>query len=914
MQTEFTLGRNPGFLLQRLHDYIEACDAVICLIGRRSGEFPPEAEQAAFARLLPSGVPPTSYTQWEFHFAERHGKPLYVFIADAAYTPDDDALNDDHASQRAHIDRIKARGLDRKGGGTADALRATVMREQWPDRRRGRPSNLPYPALLDDRFIGRGASLDAALQSAYRRPPASRTVVAALTGLFGVGKTRTAVEYAHRNAEYYEALLFVPAQSPDILLNGLADLAKVLPLGCRRDEPRAPLKDVRDWLNANPRWLLILDGVNTVAARDATTVQIGNLWGGHVVITTQFATHPNDIRILRLDMWPRADAVKFLLAGTDKRQAAARDDEAMAGILARELGGLPLALEHARAYINATGIGFAGYLHLRRTNDHHLRSRLDPHIIRYPRSIECNWELSFHQLDDAGRLLLQWLALFAPAPIPNFLLDVPPLRATPAKARAAPDKFKDALSALADCSFVTRNAVAQTFTVHPVVRDITQCRLCGEKPRILLAELRRWITDVVKRTVPGCAWWPGTALLALLAPHATMIGVLATAVSMNAPVNRLEEFAKGVMHEHDVSPELEEFLAPASGAAGEDIPGPVSDASWPWIIGTNIQADIGRTFTNVFGPCRRRSRKRPTAETNGGSLRQQHPPPGLLSVALPVAEDVVAPRTGATLVSSDILEWPLARNICLHDWGQLLELNYNDISVRFSISLPIETLIKSVNFTMPNGSPITRKTLSNALENSYTSRNIYIVFDAMFSVTEYSGRWMENNSRRLRADAATGELKTLRFGTSVNDRAGASTVFMILWQAVVRATESESLYAVTGKPDRFEGVTGVIGQVILLYNTNIIAAAASPLCAIIHTLARYNTQNCFQYSELAMAAAAACKKIARGGVRGKQELQSRLSRTVSNDKLHPDRAVFAGLFNTFGKLPILRVVTARREQ
>jgi hypothetical protein len=52
-----------------------------------------------------------------------------------------------------------------------------------------------------------------------------------------VGKTRLAVEYAHRHAEEYSALLFVVADSPEALRRNLACPCVPLWLSCQPSPP-----------------------------------------------------------------------------------------------------------------------------------------------------------------------------------------------------------------------------------------------------------------------------------------------------------------------------------------------------------------------------------------------------------------------------------------------------------------------------------------------------------------------------------------------------------------------------------------------------------------------------------------------------------------------------------------------------
>src|SRR5205823_9710968 len=83
VQRSFRQEAESDTLLRLLHDYIAGCNAVVCVIGKRSGACPPPAAAAAFAHMLPPGIGEASYTQWEFFFARAH-KRRQLLHADAA--------------------------------------------------------------------------------------------------------------------------------------------------------------------------------------------------------------------------------------------------------------------------------------------------------------------------------------------------------------------------------------------------------------------------------------------------------------------------------------------------------------------------------------------------------------------------------------------------------------------------------------------------------------------------------------------------------------------------------------------------------------------------------------------------------------------------------------------------------------
>ena len=421
LRVQRSFRQEPGSdtLLQLLHDYIRECDAVVCVIGTRSGACPSPAAAAAFAQLLPAGISEASYTQWEFFFARAYKRRLSLYIAAADYRPDREGPpGDDFPElQAAFIGHIKSEGLHYTPFSNRDQLRAQVLKEPWLEERRAKPIVLPYTSL-GRLFKGREGFLRRLRESLTRVDGGATAIVSkALYGMGGIGKTRAAVEYAWAYREDYTALLFAQADSPEELRRNLADLAGplLLPESAAAEE-EVRLNAVLSWLAVNPGWLLILDNVDTPNALPEVNRLTGRLTDGHVPLTGRLDRFARQVEALELDVLSPDAAVAFLLEATEARRQKSSDDDAAAHELAEDLGRLALALEQAAATIEKLRCGFRGYLEIWRNNRERVVGWARPEITGYYHAVEATWQTSVDQLSEDGRHLLERVAFLGTGP------------------------------------------------------------------------------------------------------------------------------------------------------------------------------------------------------------------------------------------------------------------------------------------------------------------------------------------------------------------------------------------------------------------------------------------------------------------------------------------------------------------
>ena len=224
---------------------------------------------------------PWSYTQWEGFFAEHYHRPTIRVRAIESWLP-----GPPDPRQAAYLAHLGHTGADlTRSAENAHHAQLIVLRAMGLIAAEGTPFNVPF-ASIGELFMGREPFM-ARLRESFRHAN-TPVAIRAVHGMGGIGKTRAAVEYAHRHRGDYSAVLFVGAADPAALETNLAALTGVL----RLPEDAVPEHDRRlaavlRWLETHRDWLLILDNVDTPEALEAAAALWPRLEKGHVLLTSR---------------------------------------------------------------------------------------------------------------------------------------------------------------------------------------------------------------------------------------------------------------------------------------------------------------------------------------------------------------------------------------------------------------------------------------------------------------------------------------------------------------------------------------------------------------------------------------------------------------------------------------------------
>jgi Tetratricopeptide repeat len=414
------------------------------------------------------------------------------------------------ADQLNHdVTHLQGQRLEGMLGRLADQVTALAQAGTGPKPSRKPMRLAPRPVFL----VGREELL-AELANRMAGDEGAGPRMVALYGLGGAGKTSVALEHAHRQLGEVGVAWQLAAADPAVLATGFGELAAQLDAAARGD----PVASVHSVLADSPApWLLVFDNAPDRASVAPFVPPAGP---GRVLITSRNQIWPPG-QSLHVPVLDPQMAAEFLgnRTGDPDRQAA--------GELADVLGGLPLALEQAAAYVQATGNSLAGYLASFRQRRPDLLGRGEP--TGYPHTVATTWTLAFGNLAQAepgAAGLLRLLAFCAPEAIPLRLLLQPRPglagqlgdQVTPVLVPLLEDELAagDAVAALRRYSLVTP-AGGGSVSVHRLVQVVT----ADQMPADLARQWRQATAALVGAALPAEPWmsrtWP---VYAMLLPHA----------------------------------------------------------------------------------------------------------------------------------------------------------------------------------------------------------------------------------------------------------------------------------------------------------------------------------------------------------------------------------------------------------
>jgi tetratricopeptide (TPR) repeat protein/transcriptional regulator with XRE-family HTH domain len=342
-------------------------------------------------------------------------------------------------------------------------------------------------------FTGREPILEALHTQLRGNQAVALTQSSALCGLGGVGKTQIALEYAYRHALDYSAVFWIGAETVESIFSSLLHVASVLRLPERDDQDQQRvLAAVQHWLTAHHDWLVIWDNVEDM---DLLGRFLPPARQGAILLTTRCQALGTLARGIDLEPMGQEEGVLLLLrrakaleseATLHHLQQLAAENPALSAVahqLVTELGGLPLALDQAGAYIEETGCGLAEYVQ-RYSQKRQLLLDRRGLSSDHPLSVVATLRLACQRVAEqqpAALELLRCCAFLSAEAIPEELLLAGGDYLGPVLGPLASDAthFDLAVATLRRYSLVQRHPETHLLSVHRLVQVILQEDIIG---------------------------------------------------------------------------------------------------------------------------------------------------------------------------------------------------------------------------------------------------------------------------------------------------------------------------------------------------------------------------------------------------------------------------------------------------
>jgi tetratricopeptide (TPR) repeat protein len=326
----------------------------------------------------------------------------------------------------------------------------------------------------------------------------------ALHGMAGVGKTQTAIEYAHHFGGHYRIIWWIRAEHSADITDNLMWLARELGISEVQEQSQILFELWRELRKRGP-WLLIFDNVEDR--------NIERFWlpveTGSILITSRNVAYTSQVKTVIVDPFKPVAAITFL------RKRSKTSEEHSAGIVAEELGYLPLALEQAGAYVEETQTSLEAYADLLVAN-----RQPPPQILKLLKLGQPSWynetvataltvsiSRAFEEQPQA-RDLLRLFAYLAPDDIPRRLVHEHAEVLSESLRSVASDliQYDRALASLIGFSLVS--ADPHRIVIHRLIQLIVRVELTPTEQVFYRADVVKRLAAAFPKKSTDVATWP----------------------------------------------------------------------------------------------------------------------------------------------------------------------------------------------------------------------------------------------------------------------------------------------------------------------------------------------------------------------------------------------------------------------
>ena len=347
-------------------------------------------------------------------------------------------------------------------------------------------------------FCGRENELNAIL--GILKGNQNSCVDTAIYGLGGIGKTSLAVEYIwrHKN-EYPGGIFWISGESNMTFQSSVREMALEMQITSPESDFSFTLMKALTWLKKQSKmWCLVVDNLDQLEMSEDMRKLLRGKWKqgsrGHVIITTRREprellkeTGVEEKSCIELKRLTQEQSVEFLRKKTGRKEG--EDNEVRE--LASELGGLPLALDQAAAYIRYLSCSLSDYVKQYREQIEKLEllkkrkaQEPDEYTSLDRLAVHTTWLMNFEHITNSksydkeirvvATLLMEIFAFLGPDDIPRDVFNegLPPVDSPSLlKVVSSPLGRKEVMNLLTNLSLFQQFG-ANSYSVHRLVQEV----------------------------------------------------------------------------------------------------------------------------------------------------------------------------------------------------------------------------------------------------------------------------------------------------------------------------------------------------------------------------------------------------------------------------------------------------------
>lgn len=338
--------------------------------------------------------------------------------------------------------------------------------------------------------------------------------VACVSGVAGVGKTQTAVEYAHRYWNDYQVVLWAVADTETALTSGIVEIANVLGLPeAQEADQTLTIGAVRRWLTSNKSWLLILDEAIETSGLLTSLISLSSN-NGSILLTSRrrFLDRIKASSDIQLEELTPKESVDFLYKRAGRKEAGLSDKNAAYEIVTT-LDCLPLAIELAGAYIRETQVGYHDYLFRLRERLSKL-TNIQKHYDGVLETLSAAFDINSSISTEFSEYSIELLGISSflytdKIPVELFMWADPEVQKFSNVFNSAEQQqlaVYELLNVLARNSLIHIDGSSQTFSIHRLLQTLTRESVDRTKQRIWLEKTVQIVNQVFPS--PQFENWP----------------------------------------------------------------------------------------------------------------------------------------------------------------------------------------------------------------------------------------------------------------------------------------------------------------------------------------------------------------------------------------------------------------------